>query len=156
MHSVSISGYGMTSDSQPGGGFQLSGARFSDSMKQSIQQAAISPDDIHLIYTHGTGLPCQDQRELRSLAGVVNCAVPLGCVLPSTGLAESASSGFAMVAALLSLRHDEAYPIPGHDASICDWNFIHTQPISVSPRNVLVTASAESGNNSALVLSKSN
>jgi 3-oxoacyl-[acyl-carrier-protein] synthase II len=151
-----LSGYGMTSDCESGGALQMSGARFSESILQAIHEARLNPNGIDLIYGHGSGSPCQDSREIRALAQVCKPSVPLSCVLPNTGLSESASAGFSLAAAALSLQHGEAYPIASLNGASGNWNFVQGEPVRSHFRNVLMTAGSDSGNNAALLLTKLN
>jgi 3-oxoacyl-(acyl-carrier-protein) synthase len=149
-----LSGYGMTSDCEPGGALQMSGVRFSESILQAIHEARLTSDGIDLIYGHGSGSSCQDSREIRALTQVCKPNVPLGCVLPNTGFAESASAGFSLAAAALSLQHGEAYPIASLNSAGGNWNFVRGETMHSEFRNVLLTAGSDSGSNAALVLSR--
>lgn len=149
-----LSGYGLTSDSELNGSAQANGAWLSESIRQALREAHLAPADIDMIYGHGSGSPCHDKRELRALSQVLDRTVPLSCVLPNTGLAESASAGFSLAAAAMSLQHGEAYPmaVPTHPSS--DWNFVYSQPDHFDIKNILLTGSSDAGNNAALILSK--
>ncbi len=151
-----LCGYGMSSDCEHGGGLQMSGVRFSESILAAIEEAGLTPNCIDLIYGHGSGSSCQDGREIRALAQVCKPSVPLSCVLPNTGLSESASAGFSLAAAALSLQHGEAYPIASLHSAGANWNFVQGEPVRSDFRNVLLTAGSDSGSNAAVVLSRSN
>jgi 3-oxoacyl-(acyl-carrier-protein) synthase len=152
--SLAVSGYGLTSDSETSGAPQPQAFWFSQAIRQAIEEAKLTPAQIDLIYGHGSGFPCEDARELRALAQVCQRSVPFGCVLPNTGLAESASAGFSLAAAVLSLQHGEAYPLVEPANSSSAWNFIRSRPVRLALKNVLLTGSSDAGNNAALVLTQ--
>jgi 3-oxoacyl-[acyl-carrier-protein] synthase II len=152
---LSISGYGMTCDSEPDGAAQASGVWLTESIQQALREAKLEPADIDLIYGHGNGTPGHDERELRALARVCAPIVPLSCVLPNTGFAESASAGFSLAAAAMSLRYRETYPIVSLNPASHGRRFVRDHATGLDSQHILLTSSSDGGNNTALVLSKS-
>jgi 3-oxoacyl-[acyl-carrier-protein] synthase II len=147
-----IAGYGVTTDAPGPAGMSGEGRWLESAVRSALNEAAITPEDIGVIYGHGQGMPNHDFREVRALQSVFGDApVPVGCVLGNTGLAEAASSGFSIAAAALGIRFGEAYPIVSGAPLGRELHFVRDRTIRVT-RSAFVVGSADDGNNSAVIL----
>lgn len=127
------------------------GDRLEAVARQAMAEAA---KDIDLVYGQGRGVATHDMREARVLSRLLNGNTSaLSCLNGQLGLAEAASGLFAASAALLGLRHGEAYPASGVEGAVSELPLVRGKVLEGDYRNALVLGSTESGNNFSVVFS---
>lgn len=151
-----VCGVGMTSDSMLSPVEADSWGWHAASVHAALRDASIDANKVDLIYGHGRGELRHDQRELKSLSTVFgDASIPLANVLGNTGVAAATSGLYSVVAALLSLQHQEAYPVIGTSGDLIESNLSLVQShCSGSFERILVTGSTENGNHSSIVIGK--
>lgn len=151
-----ISGYGWTADASGYYGTAPGGEWLEAAIRLAAKEAAIGPEHIDIVYGHGRGLPCHDFREARAVQRFMGRhSTPFGCVLGNTGLAECASGGFSIAAAILGMQAGEVYPIVTSSRLSNDMDFVSDQVRRRACEYTLVVGSTDNGNNAAIVLRKS-
>ncbi|SIT43185.1 putative Beta-ketoacyl synthase [Paraburkholderia ribeironis] len=119
--------------------------------REAIGQAGAMPD---VVYGMARGVALHDMREANAVRRLLGeSAVPLACLNGQLGFAEAASGLFAASAALLSLRHGEAYPSLHAERAAADLPVLHDTPRNGTYRRSLVLASNDCGNSAAMMLS---
>ncbi len=149
-----IAGYGLTADATLAPQFDSSGDWHCQAIENAMQHAGMTTQQIDLIYGHGRGQSAHDAREIRTLKSLFGGQSKLlGNVMANTGIAGATSGLFSVAASLLSLQHNEAYPVIGTTGDLVDGLELVREPLQRPIKNVLVTGSTENGNNSAVIIS---
>ncbi len=131
------------------------GGSLERAVRVALAEAGISPQDVDVVYGHGRGVPAYDAREVRALGRVLaGRAVPVCCVMGTTGVAEAASGLFSVAAAALGLHLGEAYPLAGGTPPLAAGPAFVERLRRGSYRRALVAGGTENGNDAALVLSR--
>ncbi len=150
---AALSGYALSADAVLAPAVEPSGKWHRYAIEAAIAKANTHADAIDLVYGHGRGNPVHDAREVSTYKNVFgHRAVPLGCVMGNVGVAGSSSGLFSTAAALLSIQHNEAYPVIGTSGDLVDTLQLVREHQTGSFRQVLVTGSTENGNNAAIIL----
>src|SRR3989442_13971229 len=105
-----LAGYGLTSGPCGFMGAAPGGQELERAARLALAEAELACGEVDVVYGHGRGLPAHDAREVAAFGRLFGGAVPVGCVMGNTGVAEAASGLFSVVAAVLGLVHGEAYP----------------------------------------------
>ena len=148
-----IAGYGWTADAAELHGPSAGGEWLEAAMRSAAAEAAIGAGQIDAVYGHGRGLPGHDFREARAIRRFMGRAsAPLACVLGNTGLAECASGGFSIAAAVLGMQNDEIYPIATAGRLGNDFDFVRDAVRRRACEHTLIAGSTDNGNNAAIVL----
>ena len=148
-----ISGYGLTSDSEPGGGLEQGGVWLTRAMELALAEAGLDACELDFCYGQGRGLSDYDLRELRAWERLFGDAAPppLGCVTGNVGFAEAASGAYGVAAALLGLHYGEVYPLASPGAAP---PFVQDQVLSGIYQRAMVAGGSEIGNNAAIVIER--
>jgi 3-oxoacyl-[acyl-carrier-protein] synthase II len=149
-----ISGYGLASDAGGFMGAAEGGPGLERAVRLALAEARLEAGDVDVVYGHGRGLPRHDDRERAAFGRVFGKETPRGCVLGNTGVAEAASGLFSVAAAVLGMRHGEAYPVLSDGVLEGELDFVRGEVRAGSYRRTLVAGSTEQGNNAALVLER--
>lgn len=148
-------GSGMTADAGRLHGSEPTGRWLERAAQLALEEAKLSADDLDAVYGQGCGVPCRDHREVRALMRLLKGrSVPVTSVTGNTGLADSATGGFNIAAAILGMASDEVYPVVPGDRMWPGLNFVRQSPQNGNYHNTLVLGSTENGNNAALILSR--
>lgn len=128
-----------------------SGERLEEVARQAISEGG---RDVDLVYGMGRGVATHDMREAQALNRLLRGKnAVMSCLNGQLGLAEASSGLFAASAALLGLRHGEAYPAGGVEDAVEDLPLVRGAVRENDYRNALVLCSTESGNNFSVVFS---
>ena len=149
-----LCGYGLTSDPRGFMGAAPEGHELERAARLALAEAGLRPAEVDVVYGHGRGLPVHDAREVAAFGRLVGRAVPVGCVMGNTGVAEAASGLFSVAAAVLGLVHGEAYPVVSDAPLGAALGFVAGAVQRGCYRRALVAGSTEQGNNAALVLGR--
>jgi 3-oxoacyl-[acyl-carrier-protein] synthase II len=148
-----IAGYGLSNDARPDLGLEASGHWLERAARTALDEACIDSSALDLVYGLGRGQADYDAREARVLARLLADHRPaLSCVNGQLGLAEASSALFAVAAALLGLKHGEAYPLLAAGEPRPDLPWVRDRVRRGDYRRALVLGGSEHGNNAALVL----
>lgn len=91
--------YHMSSPHPEGLGAQMA-------MREALDRAGLSPDDIDYINLHGTATPSNDAAEGKAVAAVFGAATPCSSTKGATGHTLGAAGGLEAVICALALQHD--------------------------------------------------
>ncbi len=148
-----IAGYGLSNDARPDLGLDHGGHCLEQAARTALDEAGIDASHLDLVYGLGRGEIDYDAREARVLTRLLAGHRPaLSCVNGHLGLAEASSALFAVAAALLGLRHGEAYPLLAAGEPCPDLRWVRDQVQQGDYRHALVLGGSEHGNNAALAL----
>ena len=91
--------YHMSSPHPEGLGAQMA-------MREALDRAGLSPDDIDYINLHGTATPSNDAAEGKAVAAVFGATTPCSSTKGATGHTLGAAGGLEAVICALALQHD--------------------------------------------------
>ncbi|MDR3094520.1 MAG: beta-ketoacyl-[acyl-carrier-protein] synthase family protein [Bacteroidales bacterium] len=125
-------------------------------MQQSLDMAAILPQDIDYINAHGTGTPNNDLSEgiaIMRLFG--NNIPPVSSTKPFTGHTTSAAGGVEAVISILALQHCFIPANLNFENKSDELDFKPvTQMVKINLKHVMSNSFGFGGNDSALIFSK--
>lgn len=145
----------LTAPDREGGGLHRA-------ITQALQQSGIDPKDIGYINAHGTGTVFNDAMECAAFArsfGEAARSIPISSLKPIFGHCLGAVGGMEIVASVLAIHNQFVPPTlnHGHCPPEYPWDFIPNQGRAVPGlHTVLSTNSAFGGNNTALLIRRSN
>ncbi len=150
---ATLAGYGLSNDARPDLGLEPDGHWLEQAARTALDEAGIDASRLDLVYGLGRGQPDYDAREARALRRLLAGHRPaLSCVNGHLGLAEASSALFAVAAALLGLKHGEAYPLLAAGEPCPDLPWVRDRVRRGDYRHALILGGSEHGNNAALVL----
>lgn len=125
----------------------------------ALDDAKVSPQDVHYIKAHGTGTVLNDKTEtqtIKSVFGAHAYEIPISAQKGMIGHAIGASGVMEVIAASLSLQHDLLLPTINLETPdpICDLDYIPNQARKKAVDIVLCNHFAFGGANIALILQK--
>ncbi len=120
-----------------------SGRWLAQAIRQSIERAECSANDIGMFIGNGCGLPAYDERELSALRSVFGEALPLESVNRHVGVLESACGMLAIAAAA---SHVQQHTAAGSRTAEANGNTL------AEPPAVLVCTTSESGRNTCAIV----
>jgi 3-oxoacyl-[acyl-carrier-protein] synthase II len=148
-------GSGMTADAGRLHGTEPTGSWLERAAQLALEEGRLCAEELDAVYGQGCGVPCRDHREVSALTRLLKGRpVPVTSVTGNTGLADSATGGFNIAAAILGMASDEVYPIVPGERLWPGLDFVRQSPRNGSYDNTLVMGSTENGNNAALILSR--
>lgn len=142
--------YHQTASSPDGAGATLS-------MREALQVAGLSPDQIDYINAHGTATPNNDLSESQAIINVFGDRIPpFSSTKAYTGHTLAASGGIEAVIAILSIREQLIFPNLNHQTVIPETQL---QPVTsvqqgATIRHILSNSFGFGGNNSTIILSE--
>ncbi len=96
------------------------GAAQENLVRETLQISETRPDTIGYIETHGTGTELGDAVEIQSLAAAFNSVksgkIPIGSCKANIGHLESAAGIAGLIKTILSVKHDEIYPLANFES----------------------------------------
>lgn len=123
-------------------------------MRQALDRAGMSPDDIDLVSAHGTGTKLNDAAEAAAVCQVFGRRVPLTATKSLTGHTLGSAGLTALVLAIESLRRQEipatlrAAPLDALGVDVVD------RRTAAELRRVLVNAFGFGGSNVSVIVSR--
>jgi acyl transferase domain-containing protein len=133
-------------------------------IREALEVAGLTAEDIGYVEAHGTGTVLGDQVELAALAEVYGAATPgcaIGAVKPNVGHTDTAAGVVGLIKTVLALQHDTVPPVPaqpgdGPDAELGAERFFiprRARPWSGTvPRGAAVSSFGLGGTNAHVVL----
>jgi len=150
-----VLGYGRNGDAHhitapaPGGGGALA------CMRQALDDAGLTTDDIGSVNAHGTSTPLNDAAESAAIGGLFgDGAIPVTSTKGVTGHLVGAAGAVEAIAALLTIRDATIPPTANHAQRGEDItaDVVHGAPRTGDRRPVLSNSFGFGGHNAALIL----
>ncbi|MFM7059753.1 MAG: beta-ketoacyl-ACP synthase II [Actinomycetes bacterium] len=150
-----VLGYGRNGDAHhitapaPGGGGALA------CMRQALDDAGLTTDDIGSVNAHGTSTPLNDAAESAAIGGLFgDGAIPVTSTKGVTGHLVGAAGAVEAIAALLTIRDATIPPTANHAQRGEDItaDVVHGAPRNGDRRPVLSNSFGFGGHNAALIL----
>jgi 3-oxoacyl-(acyl-carrier-protein) synthase len=150
-------GYGATQDAHHWGEPAPDGRRLARAMRVALEDAAIRPEEVDVIFADAAGIPEWDRLEtdaIKQVFGARATEVPVTAPKSTTGRLYAGGASLDVAAALLSMRDGVIPPTINLEepAEGCDLDFVTGSEREADVRTVLVNARGYGGFNSALVL----
>ncbi|USL11090.1 beta-ketoacyl-[acyl-carrier-protein] synthase family protein [Bacillus bombysepticus] len=153
-----IRGWGVTNDAYyPYYTQRPDGQKLAKAMKQSMNRAVVTPEDIDLLFLHGTGIPSEDATEIYAYREVFkedNKPV-LSCPKASFGHLLGAAAVTDIMLTLLSLQKNLIPPTINLEKpayGFDDLDFVTEQPSRKNIDNAIVISRGMGGNNVSFVV----
>jgi hypothetical protein len=142
-----VQGWGMTCDANHLTGPSRDGVPLADAIEQALALSDITADQVTTICAHGTGTLYNDRMEMLAYQRVMGlCKVPLFSVKGGMGHTLGASGLTEMLLALEFLKRGTVPATIGMaEASPDAEGWVSTQPVSIAPNGVMVTANSGFG-----------
>jgi 3-oxoacyl-[acyl-carrier-protein] synthase-1 len=154
---VKITGGGLSNDANHISGPSRTGEELSFAIRQALEEAGKSPDEIDFISAHGTATVFNDEMEAKAFHHAGMGAVPLNSLKGYFGHTLGAAGVLETVMSIHSLLHDEILATKGYEKpGVSRAVQVSADRISKPLRTCLKTASGFGGCNAAIVLQKEN
>ena len=147
-------GWGNSNDAYHPTAASPTGAGAYRAMQEALNQAALAPEAIDYINTHGTGTPNNDLSEGKALQRLFGKAIPpFGSTKSHTGHALGAAGGLEAVFSILALQHQTPFPQLNFQTPMPELpELIPIQPLEQRPlRHVLSNSLGFGGHATALI-----
>jgi len=154
-----VAGYSSTCDAYHRVQIAPTGSDAARAMRQAIENAGLSMEEIDYLNLHGTATKINDKTEsaaVRMAFGDRARTVPASSTKSMLGHPQGASGAAGVVATLMGMKHNYAHPtinIETPDAE-CDLDYIPNQGREMSIETALCNCIAFGSKNSALVFKK--
>ena len=153
-----IKGYGNASDAYHTSSISDDADGVVYAIRQALNIASLSPNDIHYINAHGTGTGNNDKAEVVGFSTIFGSKIPpFNSTKSYTGHTLGASGGLEAIYSIFSIKYGELYPSLNFETPI-------EEPYGLAPircyqndveiRNVLSNSYGFSGSCTSLVISK--
>jgi len=154
-----VKGFGNASDAYHQTASSENGIGAHMAMKNAIDAAGLTIDDIDYINLHGTGTPNNDLSEGRALESLFGGNPPkFSSTKPFTGHTLGASGGIEAVLSILALQHQLIFPNLNFKTPMKELKIVPETNLirNYEMRNILSNSFGFGGNNSALIFSSVN
>lgn len=127
-------------------------------MKQAIEMAGLNPSDIGYINAHGTGTDSNDISEGNAIQRLFGSDIPpVSSTKPFTGHTTSAAGSIEAIICTLALQNGLLFPNLNFKTQMTDLSFAPVKELTKKElTHVLSNSFGFGGNNTSLVLSKTN
>lgn len=154
---VEIGGFGQTSDAWRLTDGREDGAMVAEAIREALNDAQISKNDISYIKTHGTSTYLNDQLEARALNTVFGESlidIPVSSIKSQIGHCTDASGLVELVACIEMIRRQEIFPMTTVSEVDPEFslNLVLQKKRQCKIENVLCTAIGFGGYNASLIL----
>jgi len=154
-----ISGYGTTDDAHHISAPAENGAGAAISMKLALENAELSPTDIHYINAHGTSTSLNDKSEtaaIKSVFGEQAYAIPVSSTKSMTGHLLGASGAVEAIFTIRAIRESILPPTINYSTPDpeCDLDYVPNQPRRVAVKHAMSNSFGFGGHNATLVISR--
>ncbi len=154
-----LTGYGTTDDAHHISAPAENGAGAAMSMKQALENANLTINDIEYINAHGTSTPLNDKSEtaaIKSVFGEQAYKIPVSSTKSMTGHLLGASGAVEAVFSILAIREGIIPPTINYEVPdpVCDLDYVPNQPRKISPKHVMSNSFGFGGHNATLVISR--
>jgi 3-oxoacyl-[acyl-carrier-protein] synthase II len=153
---ATLSGYGSANDAHHITSPAPDGAGLSHSIYKALNDASLSPGDIHCINAHGTSTPLNDRLEGNIFSVIFGSRPWVTSTKGVTGHSLAATGAMEAVYSVLKIIHDEIPPVAGlkHLDGEIKINIAMEIIRGAGIKNVLSTSLGFGGQNAALVFSQ--
>lgn len=133
------------------------GAGLRGMMEAALQDAGITPQDVHYINAHGTGTPYNDLAEtqaIKAIWGPDAARVPVSSIKAATSHTMGAAGGLEAIATVQALLEQTLPPTINYATPDpeCDLDYVPNQARRAHLQVALSNSSGIGGNNASLVL----
>ena len=154
-----VSGYGTTDDAHHISAPAENGAGAAISMKLALENAELSPTDIHYINAHGTSTSLNDKSEtaaIKSVFGEQAYAIPVSSTKSMTGHLLGASGAVEAIFTIQAIRESILPPTINYSTPDpeCDLDYVPNQPRRVAVKHAMSNSFGFGGHNATLVISR--
>ena len=154
-----VSGYGTTDDAHHISAPAENGAGAAISMKLALENAELSPTDIHYINAHGTSTSLNDKSEtaaIKSVFGEQAYAIPVSSTKSMTGHLLGASGAVEAIFTIQAIRESILPPTINYSTPDpeCDLDYVPNQPRRVAVKHAMSNSCGFGGHNATLVISR--
>jgi 3-oxoacyl-[acyl-carrier-protein] synthase II len=154
-----ISGYGHTNDAYHVSAPAENGYGAVLCMRQALQNANLSVNQIDYINAHGTSTPLNDKSEtaaIKTVFGEKAYQVPISSTKSMTGHLLGASGALEAVICVLVLEHQFIPPTINYETPDpeCDLDYVPNQGRAATVRHILSNSFGFGGHNASIILSQ--
>ena len=152
-----VVGYGSTADSYRITDIHPDGRGAADAMRQALDQAGITPDQIDYISAHGTGTKENDSIETRAVKAVFgDDAPPMSSIKGMTGHLIAAAGAVELITAVLAMRDGKLPPTINlaTPAPELDLDYVPNQPRDAQVDYAMSNNFGFGGQNDTLVIKR--
>lgn len=162
-HSICLAGAGESADAHHISAPHPDGNGAEAAMRAALQQAGLTPQDIHYINLHGTATPLNDAMESQAVRRLFGSAVPCSSTKPLTGHTLGAAGATEAALCWLLLSNDNTtHRLPAQcntlprDRHLPDIGLLTTAGTlpATGPRRALSNSFAFGGSNASLILER--
>ncbi len=152
-----VAGYGATNDAHHHSKPAADGEQFARAIRIALEDAAIGPDDVDVVFADAAGVPEADAAEAKAIKDVFGkraSEVPVTAPKTMVGRLYAGGAPLDVATALLAMRDGVIPPTINLDepAEGCDLSFVTGSSRKAELRTALVLARGFGGFNGALVL----
>ena len=151
-----ICGYGSTCDAFHMTSLDPDGSQSTRAMKQAMQEAAYTEQDVVYINAHGTGTPMNDSTETKTIKAALGEEKAHSSYISSTksmtGHMLGAAGAVEAIVSILALKNELIPPTINLKESdpVCDLNYTPQKPVSVKATLALSNSFGFGGHNACL------
>ena len=154
-----ILGHGMTCDAYHMTAPDPEGTEASRAMKMALDNAGVSPKDVHYINAHGTSTSLNDKTEtmiIKKVFGDVAAKIPISSTKSMIGHLIGAAGSVELIATLLAMQHGEIPPTINYTVQDpeCDLDYVPNQSRKAKIEVAMKNSFGFGGKNSVLVLGR--
>jgi 3-oxoacyl-[acyl-carrier-protein] synthase II len=158
---ATIKGYGASSDANHITAPQPEGIGAADAIRQALETAGLTPEDVDYVNAHGTSTPLNDRAEtmaIKAALGERAAEIPVSSTKSAIGHLLGAAGAVEAVATILALRDKMAPPTLGweerEEGMDLDYVPNEAQPLKVNGRQPIALSNAFGfgGHNAVLCL----
>lgn len=142
-----VIGFGMTADAFHITEPDPNGSALGKAIKDALQMAGVSPEEIDYINPHGTSTPLNDKVEtkvIKNVFGSYASKIPISATKSITGHLMGAAGGAEAISVLLMMEKGKIHPTLNHEVPDpeCDLDYV---PGKARPKEVRVALSISAG-----------
>ena len=151
-----ILGYGNSNDAHHPSAMSDDAVGAIRSMKEAIETAGITPENINYINAHGTGTPNNDRVELFGISKIFDHVPPFSSTKSYTGHTLGAAGAVEAIFSIYSINHSELFPSLHIETDMVDFKDfpVRAYRSGVEVNYVLSNSFGFGGNCTSLVLGK--
>jgi len=154
-----ITGYGLSVDGYHIAAPDPTGQGGALAFSWALQEAGLRPEDVPVIYSHGTGTPLNDPSETNAIKiafGEHAYRIAVSANKSMLGHMLGAAGGISIINAVLTLQHDLITPTINLDTPDpeCDLDYVPWKPRQATLDVVMANSSGFGGQNACVVVER--